>query len=122
MAKPYQGGADETCPHHLGELCSKVCPTCKFQQPFDRVRGGDSDITWECALLMHHILTIEGTKITQKVGSEIEAFRNETVEQNRALISGSVKIAQQALTAAEIRAIRNGATDVLQQLPAPKGA
>lgn len=122
MAKPYTGPADETCPHHLGELCSKVCPTCKFQQPFDRVRGPDSDITWECALLMHHVLTIQGTKTTQAVGSEIEAFRNETVEQNRALISGSVKIAQQALNAAEILAIRNGAVQVLETLPPPEGA
>ncbi len=118
--KPYEGKSDETCPYRLGELCSTACPTCKFQQPYE-VPGQDG-IKWECALLMHHVLTIENTNITKRVGAEIEKFRNETVEQNRALISGSVKIAQKALTAAEIVAIRNGAQDVIEMLPAPANA
>lgn len=118
MAKPYEGKADETCPHHLGELCAKVCPTCKFHQPFD-IPGRDG-ITWECSLLMQQTLLIEHTAMTKRVGAEIEKFRNETVEQNRALMSGTVKVAQVALTAAEIRAIRNGAADVLELLPAPE--
>ena len=115
--KPYSGPPDETCPYRLGELCSTACPTCKFQQPFEvpDVPG----ITWQCSLFMQHVLTIENTRAAKRVSSEIEAFRNETVEQNRALISGSVKIAQQALTAAEIYALRGGAQEVLRALPAP---
>lgn len=98
MAKPYTGPADETCPHHLGELCSKVCPTCKFQQLFT-IPGTDG-VRYDCALLMHHVISIEGNRITQAVGAEIETFRNETVKDHRALIGGTVTIAQRAIEAA----------------------
>ncbi len=120
MAKPYEGAADDTCPYQLGELCAKVCPTCKFQQPFEV--PGRNGMMWECSLLMQQSLLMENTAVTRRVGAEVEKLRNETVEQNRALMSGAVKIAQHALTAAEIKAIRNGATDVLEMLPAPDNA
>lgn len=120
MAKPYDGAADDTCPHNLGELCAKVCPTCKFQQPFEV--PGRNGITWECSLLMQQTLLMEHTIVTRQVGAQISEFRKETTEQNRGLMSGAVKIAQAALTASEITAIRNGATDVLEMLPAPGGA
>lgn len=113
--KPYNGPQDETCPYRGGKLCAKVCPTCKFQQPFG-VPGTDG-IKWECALWMQHVLTIEQTFGTHTIGKEVNALRNES-----ALVTGAVKIAQAALTGAEILAIRNGAQGVLQQLEAPNGS
>jgi len=71
---------------------------------------------------MQSVLTIENTGETKRVSAELEKFRNETVGQNQALISGSIKIAQKMLTAAEISALRNGTREILQALPPPDEA
>src|SRR3989304_6540336 len=101
MHKLYTGNLEDTCPYMLGEPCRKVCPTCKFQQQFRIPTGqpapNDVDIVWDCALLMQHKLTIEGNARLVQIAAETNAFRNETIQQNQALLSGTVKIAQVAI-------------------------
>jgi len=86
-----------------GKLCSKVCPTCKFQQSFtvtEKATGAVS-VRWDCALAFQTQLLMEGNLFTAGVQAAVESFRNETVRQTAQMLGGSVKIAERMLTAAE---------------------
>lgn len=102
MVKPYTGAEDETCPYRGGKLCKKVCPTCKFQQQYVGVNPLTNEPmnVWECSHVMSVILQMENSKNLFRVGSAIESFRNETVDQHKALLSGTVKIAEKVIEGA----------------------
>lgn len=105
--KLYTGDPADRCPYMGGKLCVKVCPTCKFQQQYTGVNPntGETVPTWECSITMMTILLMENSKNTFRVGSAIESFRNETVEQQRALLSGTIKIAEKVINGASQLAI-----------------
>ncbi len=99
MVKLYTGAPDERCPYMGGKLCAKVCPTCKFQQEYRGINPntGEPVTAWECGIVMGPILQMEHSKNLFRVGSAVESFRNETVDQHKALLHGTFKIAEQVI-------------------------
>lgn len=112
MTKPYTGPADDTCAMRGGKLCSKVCPTCKFQihiRGLDPQSGGEIDI-WNCSFALMPILTIENSKKQHETGAAVESFRNEVTKRNgqmradaNAMLSGPRIVAQEMI--APLRAL-----------------
>lgn len=100
MKKPYEGGIDERCPLMHGSLCSKVCPTCKFQI---KVKGqnpnsGEDIDKWDCAFTFQALLAIESNFRLHQLGAATESFRNEVVNQNNSLIGGTVAVARAVIS------------------------
>lgn len=102
MRKPYKGEPDEVCPY-LDKLCVEACPTCRMQQQYMgvNVNTGEPVPFWECAIVMHTLIAMEASRNTYGVARAVESFHSETVEQNKALIHGTVKIAERAIEGAQ---------------------
>lgn len=122
--KQYQGDLDDTCPLRGGRACAEVCPTCKFQQSFTVTNNatGAVQVHWDCALTFQTQLQMEGNIFAQGIGQAVESFRNETSRRGDALINGSVKLAERAISAAERQGLLDGERhDKRVQLSGPSG-
>jgi hypothetical protein len=102
MIKTYTGDNDQRCPLMNGQLCRKVCPTCRFQVDLIgkdpntgvEVRG------WDCVLDWQHKFAMDTTAAVHGLGAAIESFRNEVVAGRGDLLNGSVKLAEHVINGA----------------------
>ncbi len=82
MAKIYDGPSDEKCPLWRS-LCSKVCPTCKWQT---QIRGknpntGQDIDRWDCAIPFQLLIGIEISKNALNGAAATDNLRNQSAEQ-----------------------------------------
>lgn len=97
--KLYTGDPDERCPLMGGKLCSKVCPTCKFQQEFTMTDNTTGAVKshWDCALAFQTQLLMESNQIGIAGKDATDQLRKETVQEHQTLAHGTHVVAQRLI-------------------------